>query len=81
MYLKVPKEIALAIYYRLKNSNLSTTETVRLVANGCAGQNKNTIDRGSAKRQEICVFRVVEHSYIPPVFDIPVCMFAKIEKI
>ncbi|CAH4029298.1 unnamed protein product [Pieris brassicae] len=78
-------QIASALYHRLKNSDLSSIETVRLVADGCAGQNKNTIMLGmlskwlteapqNVKKVEL-VFPVVGHAYIPPDR-----VFAQIEK-
>lgn len=85
LYPKAANEIASAVYHRLNNSDLSSTETVRLVADGCAGQNKNTIMLGmltkwlteapqNVKKIEL-VFPVVGHSYIPPDR-----VFAQIEK-
>ncbi|CAH3877216.1 unnamed protein product [Pieris brassicae] len=85
VYPKAANEIASALYHRLKNSDLSSIETVRLVADGCAGQNKNTIMLGmlskwlteapqNVKKVEL-VFPVVGHAYIPPDR-----VFAQIEK-
>ncbi|CAF4889712.1 unnamed protein product [Pieris macdunnoughi] len=85
LYPKAANKIASALYHRLKNSDLSSIETVRLVADGCAGQNKNTIMLGmlskwlteapqNVKKVEL-VFPVVGHSYIPPDR-----VFAQIEK-
>lgn len=85
LYPKAANQIASAVYHRLKNSDLSKTETVRLVADGCPGQNKNTIMLGmlskwlceapqNVKKVEL-VFPVVGHSYIPPDR-----VFAQIEK-
>lgn len=82
---KAANEIASAVYHRLKNTDLSSTEIIRLAADGCAGQNKNTIMLGmlskwlteapqNVKAIEL-VFPVVGHSYIPPDR-----VFAQIEK-
>lgn len=85
LYPKAANEIASVLYHRLTNADLSSIETVRLVADGCAGQNKNTIMLGmlskwlteapqNIKKVEL-VFPVVGHSYIPPDR-----VFAQIEK-
>lgn len=85
VYPKAANEIASAVYHRLKNSDFTSCHTLRLIADGCAGQNKNTIMLGmlskwmteapkNIKKIEM-VFPVVGHSYIPPDR-----VFAKIEK-
>lgn len=82
---KAANEIASALYHRLNNSDLTSCHTLRLMADGCAGQNKNTIMLGmlckwlteapqNIKTIEL-VFPVVGHSYIPPDR-----VFARIEK-
>ena len=82
---KAANEIASALYHRLKSTDFSSCQIVRLVADGCAGQNKNTImlamlskwmtEAPQNVKQIELVFPVVGHSYIPPDR-----VFAKIEK-
>ena len=73
-YPKAANEIASAVYHRLKNTDLSTITKVRLMADGCAGQNKNTnklamlskwLTEAPQNVKEIeFIFPVVDHSYI-----------------
>lgn len=81
---KGANEIASAVFYTLNNSNLDGIEKVRLVADGCGGQNKNSImlamcfkwlSTSPVKEIEL-VFPIVGHSYIPPDR-----VFGKIEKV
>lgn len=82
---KGANEIASCVFYTLNNSNLEGIDTLRLVADGCGGQNKNTImicmlfkwlsSISSSIRTIELVFPVVGHSYIPPDR-----VFATIEK-
>ncbi|CAB3222557.1 unnamed protein product [Arctia plantaginis] len=75
-YPKAANEIASAVYHKLKNTDLSTITKVRVMADGCAGQNKNTIMLAMLSKwlteapqniKEIeFIFPVVGHSYIPP---------------
>lgn len=82
---KSSNEIASAVFHRLSNSNLDNVDTIRLVADGCGGQNKNSTIMGmvskwllsapeNVKVVEI-IFPIVGHSYIPPDR-----VFANIEK-
>ncbi|VVC87681.1 unnamed protein product [Leptidea sinapis] len=82
---KASNQIASAIYHRLQNTDLIGIKTVRLIADGCAGQNKNTTVVGMCakwlseapshiKSVEL-IFPVVGHSFIPPDRR-----FARIEK-
>lgn len=80
---KGSNEIASAVYHRLCNLNI---DCIRLFADGCGGQNKNTIlmtmcsywltskAPHNIKKMEI-IFPVVGHSFIPPDR-----VFARIEK-
>lgn len=83
---KGSNEIASIIFHRLCKLNLDNIECVRLVADGCGGQNKNSILMGmcshwlatkapiNIKSVEI-IFPVVGHSFLPPDR-----VFAQIEK-
>lgn len=82
---KASNEIASAVYHRLQNTDLTGIKIVRLIADGCAGQNKNTTVLGMCAKWltdappgvttlEI-VFPIVGHSFIPPDR-----VFAQIEK-
>lgn len=73
---KSSNEIASAVYHRLNNTDFTDIEVLRLVADGCGGQNKNTTIIGmcakwlsetpsSVTRLEI-VFPIVGHSFLPP---------------
>lgn len=73
---KGSNEIASCVYDALQTSDLSEITTVRLVSDGCAGQNKNSTLIGmvmawlisappNVKWVEI-IFPVTGHSYIPP---------------
>lgn len=84
---KGSNEISSAVYHRLNNSNFDPhIKTVRLIADGCGGQNKNTSIMcmilkwfssapANITRVEI-IFPVVGHSFIPPDR-----VFARIEKV
>lgn len=82
---KASNEIASAVYHRLQNTDLTGIKTIRLIADGCAGQNKNTTVLGMCakwlteapshiKTMEL-IFPIVGHSFIPPDR-----VFARIEK-
>ncbi|KAM3955420.1 uncharacterized protein ACR2FA_010691 [Aphomia sociella] len=82
---KASNQIASAVYHRLQNMNLTGINTVRLIADGCVGQNKNTTMLGMCakwlteapshiKTIEL-IFPIVGHSFIPPDR-----VFAQIEK-
>lgn len=82
---KASNEIASAVYHRLQNTDLAGIKIVRLIADGCAGQNKNTTVLGMCAKWltdaprgvttlEI-IFPIVGHSFIPPDR-----VFAQIEK-
>lgn len=85
-YAKGSNEIASIVYHRLRNTDLTGIKTVRLIADGCPGQNKNTtmvamcskwlsdLAPDHVRKIEI-VFPVVGHSFIPPDR-----VFAHIEK-
>lgn len=85
-YVKGSNQIASAVYHRLCHSDLSGKQIVRLVADGCGGQNKNTIlmtmvsywflkkAPSNIKKIEI-IFPVAGHSFMPPDR-----VFAKCEK-
>lgn len=84
---KGSNEIASAVYHRLNNTDFNRDSKVRLFADGCGGQNKNSIVIGmcaywlqmkSPKRiRELeLIFPVVGHSYMPPDR-----VFATIEKV
>ncbi|CAH1956982.1 unnamed protein product [Acanthoscelides obtectus] len=70
---KGANEIASAVFYTLNNSNINGIRKIRLMADGCGGQNKNTIMLGmclkwlSTSVEELeLIFPVVGHSFIPP---------------
>lgn len=73
---KASNQIASALYDRLQNTDLSSISTIRLMADGCAGQNKNsTVLAMCAKwlseaprhvKTIELIFPVMGHSYIPP---------------
>lgn len=83
---KGSNEIASIIFHRLCNLNLDNIECIRLVCDGCGGQNKNSILMAmcahwlttkapiNIKSIEI-IFPVVGHSFLPPDR-----VFAQIEK-
>lgn len=70
-------EVASAVYHRLKSTNFGPgTDTVRLVSDGCGGQNKHSIllmmcqkwlahAPSNIKTVEL-VFPVTGHSFLPP---------------
>lgn len=75
-FAKDSNTIASAVYHCLKESDFTGKKTVRLVADGCGGQNKNSILLTMCMRWltvapinieniEI-IFPVVGHSFIPP---------------
>lgn len=69
-------EIASAVYHRLTSTELGGIEVIRLFADGCGGQNKNTImicmlmkllhDVPTNIREIQLIFPVPGHSFIPP---------------
>lgn len=71
---KGSNEIASAVYHRLNQSDLRNVNHIRLVADGCGGQNKNSVmlamcsrwllDNKSTKKIEL-VFPVTGHSFMP----------------
>lgn len=83
---KGSNEIASALFHRLRCTDLTNIDTVRLIADGCGGQNKNKIvmcmlmkwlqseNSGSVQNVEV-IFPVVGHSFIPPDR-----VFAQVEK-
>lgn len=83
---KGSNEISSAVYHRLMNTDFTDIQTVRLIADGCGGQNKNSIkvamcskwlaESAPSNVQSLeLVFPVVGHSFIPPDR-----VFAQIEK-
>lgn len=77
MHRKGSNEIVSAVFLRLCNLDLNGIHAVRLVCDGCGGQNKNSIMIGmvaywvsvKAPTHIKCVeliFPVAGHSYIPP---------------
>lgn len=84
---KGSNEIASALYHRLTNTNFENKEVLRLVADGCGGQNKNSIImtmlsiwmimKSPKNLKEIeFVFPIVGHSFLPADR-----VFARIEKV
>src|SRR5690606_28467453 len=83
---KGSNEVASAVFHRLCVSNFDDVKKIRLVCDGCAGQNKNSTMIGmlstwfsqkapsSIKTIEV-VFPIVGHSYMPPDR-----LFGRIEK-
>ncbi|CAG4967551.1 unnamed protein product [Parnassius apollo] len=73
---KGANEIASCLYHCLNHSNLDGKTKIRLVADGCGGQNKNSILLGMVAKwlhdtqhsidQVEIVFPVTGHSFIPP---------------
>lgn len=73
-HFKGSNEIASAVYHTLNQSDLTNVNHIRLVADGCGGQNKNSVmlamcsrwllDNGSIKKMEL-VFPVTGHSFMP----------------
>lgn len=82
---KASNEIASAVFDRLSKTDLTNIKTVRLVADGCGGQNKNStmigmcarwlVDAPSCVKRVQLIFPIVGHSFIPPDR-----VFGKIEK-
>lgn len=74
-YAKSSNQIMSAVYDRLKKIDMSGKTQVRLMADGCPGQNKNVmmlamcsrwiLDNPQVKKLEI-VFPVTGHSFMPP---------------
>ncbi|CAG4960948.1 unnamed protein product [Parnassius apollo] len=72
---KTSNQIASAVYDRLNKTNFEGINTVRLVADVCGGQNKNSmllcmlsrwlLDNTSLKKIEV-VFPITGHSFMPP---------------
>lgn len=84
---KGSNEIASCVYHRLQQTNFTGISTLRCVADGCAGQNKNSVmilmlskwllHRAPAHAKKVeYIFPVAGHSFIPPDR-----VFAKIEKV
>lgn len=76
-YKKGSNEIASAVYHQLKATDLTDIRTIKLIADGCGGQNKNSMiigmiakfllsDAPSTLKIIKVVFPVVGHSFIPP---------------
>lgn len=74
---KGSNEIASAVFHRLKNTDFQNASTVRLFADGCGGQNRNSsmvcmlqywlITEAPDNIKEVCLtFPVPGHSYMPP---------------
>ena len=74
---KGSNEIASAVYHRLTSLDLTHIDKIRLVSDGCGGQNKNSTVIGmvahwlatkapSSVRYVEMIFPVTGHSYIPP---------------
>nr|CAI5820977.1 unnamed protein product [Callosobruchus analis] len=74
---KEANEIACAIYHKFCNTNLESIDNVRLVADGCPPQNKNSImitmitkwlsiDGPPCVKNSELIFPVAGHSFIPP---------------
>lgn len=72
---KGSSQIASAVFHRLSNTDLQNYSVVKLFADGCGGQNKNSIMifmlmhwlKSAPHIQEIqLIFPVPGHSYIPP---------------
>lgn len=70
-------EISSAVFHRLQNTSLQGVSTVRLFADGCAGQNRNSammcmlqywlVNEAPANVKKIClIFPIPGHSYMPP---------------
>ncbi|CAG9834657.1 unnamed protein product [Diabrotica balteata] len=83
---KSSNEIASAVFHRLCQTDLKNIDTVRLFADGCGGQNKNTTLMGMLSKWLVSfapenvktvqvIFPIVGHSFIPPDR-----VFAQIEK-
>ncbi|XP_045451968.1 uncharacterized protein LOC123667932 [Melitaea cinxia] len=73
-FAKSANEIASAVYDRLNKSDFTNVSHIRLIADGCGGQNKNSsmlamccrwlLDNKSINKIEL-VFPVTGHSYMP----------------
>lgn len=74
-FAKGANQIASAIYHRLINTNFEGITKIRLMSDGCAGQNKNImmiamcskflLENQQIKRIEV-IFPVTGHSFMPP---------------
>lgn len=72
---KTANQISSAVYDRLNKTNLAGITVIRLFADGCGGQNKNSImlgmlskwllEHATVKKIEI-IFPVTGHSFMPP---------------
>lgn len=76
-YKKGSNQISSAMYHRLLNTDLSGVHTIKVVADGCGGQNKNKIvigmlskflsqDSPPSVKKIMLLFLIVGHSFIPP---------------
>ena len=76
-YRKGSNQIASALHHRLMSTDLTNYQSIKLVADGCGGQNKNKTLIGmlckylaeeapASVTQITLVFPVVGHSFIPP---------------
>jgi hypothetical protein len=85
-HFKGSSEIASAVYHKLRTTNFAGIKKLRLVCDGCVGQNKNSILLGMLQywylleapenlKEIQVVFPVTGHSYMPPDR-----VFAQIEK-
>jgi hypothetical protein len=83
---KGSNQIASAVYHRLKSTDLTGIRIVKLVSDGCGGQNKNSMLIGMMSKFLLhdapptlkiikVVYPIVGHSFIPPDR-----VFAQIEK-
>ncbi|XP_063219455.1 uncharacterized protein LOC134545805 [Bacillus rossius redtenbacheri] len=76
-YKKGSNQIASALHHQLLSADLTNYKSIKLVADGCGGQNKNKIliamlckylaeDAPTSVNQVTLVFPVPGHSFIPP---------------
>ncbi|CAH4034882.1 unnamed protein product [Pieris brassicae] len=68
-YAKGANEITSVLWHRLGNTDFTGIRTVRLIADGCPGQNKNSIMLTMCSKWLLIVrivFPVVGHSFLPP---------------
>jgi hypothetical protein len=74
---KGSNQISSAIYHRLKSLDLTGICTIKLIADGCGGQNKNSMlmamlskflveDAPATLKNIKVIFPIVGHSFIPP---------------
>lgn len=77
LYRKDSNTIASCVYHQLTNADLTAYKTVRLIADGCPGQNKNTVmiamlmywltHKAPTHITDVSVvFPVTGHSFLPP---------------